>query len=349
MRIGFASFLRPYLLCMLGASLGLLGLSPGQADEPAFRGKIVLFGVQREGDMRTSLMMMNRDGSGLETLFTVEDDRRSITGGRVAPDSRSIAFTVFDAKTHKGEVWIRDSQGGRRKVADDATVRAWSPDGTKLACVNGRLGEWKSFVLDLPTGKTSPLSIPDVNMVDDWSPIGDELAIMLGRPDRLFKHPEKGDYALRQIGLMKESGGDQRLVPTDPAVDYLWPRFSPDGKRVTHYQREYTTGEPVSFSMIRDCDGGRAVAALTYSRLDEDVHKKPQGRPYWEQEGAGCWSEDGKTVAWLVDNQKSINHDAAQTKLRYVVVFTTMKGEIEGRVDLRKLGLVFVAEMDWGR
>ena len=342
------------LACLVISCLSIANI---RGDEPrdrgaefAFRGKIVFFGVQRKGDLRSkSIVAINPDGSGLETHYTISDEGRSIDSGRVSPDARNIAFTIFDQTTMKGQVWLQGSKGDRRKVLDDGMVRSWSPDGTKLACIGGQLGKWKSFVFDLATKEARPLLIPEVDHVDDWSPDGKYLSVMLGRPDKTINLRKSDYYPLRQIELIKPGGDGRQVLTSNPAVDNLWARFSPDGKRVAHYQREYRDGQPLESSMIRDCDGSNALVVLAYSRLDEDFRPRPEGRPIWEPDAAGCWSPDGKTVAWLVSNTKSLKGDPArEEKLRFALIFTSSTGGVERTIDLKALGLASCyVEIDW--
>ena len=345
------SVARRFLLGALVASSSLSAISPSHADEPTFRGKLVLFGVSRPEEPSAAIVAMNKDGSGLETLVTLTEPGRSIVTGRISPDARSLAFTIFDQNLKKSEVWVRDANGERRKVCDDGVVRAWSPDGTELACIGGRYGKWKSFVLNVATKDIRPLPIPEEDMVDDWSAGGGEFAIMLGRPDKQIVHPTKGNYPLRQIGLMTPSGREIRLLMDEPEIDHLGPRFSLDGTRVAHYSRVHRDGEPIESSVIRDRDGRNPVTLLSYDRLDEEFHAKPSGRQSWGPGAAACWSSDGKTLAWLVSNSKSseVSDRAGSNKMRFGVVLTSTKGDVQGWIDLKKLGVEFVMEMDWGR
>ena len=124
---------RRRLLALL-PGLVILGVSVAdtRGDEPRdrrgeapFRGKIVFFGAQLKGDLDASrIMAIDPDGTGLETLFTTSEKGRSINTGRIAPDARSVAFTILDYRTRKGEVWLLGSKGERRKVLDDGIAMA---------------------------------------------------------------------------------------------------------------------------------------------------------------------------------------------------------------------------------
>jgi hypothetical protein len=321
----------------------------GRENEVVVRGKIVLFGVQLEKNKGSSIVTVNPDGTGLETLYTISENQGVILTGRVSPDARSFAFTVIDQSAMKNQVWLMGTNGERRKVLDDGLVRAWSPDGNKLACIGGEYGKWKSFVLDLATKETQPLSIPEVDHVDDWSPDGKYFSVMLGRPEKHAILRGSESYPLRQVGLLPTRGDGRQTITSSPAFDNLWVRFSPDGTRVSSYQREYQNDRPHELSMVRNRDGSNALVILNYDRLDGNLRKHPDGPSYWNPEAAACWSPDGKTLACLVSNEKlRAAHPEREEKSRFALIFASSTGRIERLVDLKAMGLASKpAEVDW--
>ena len=255
-------------------------------------------------------------------------------------------------------MWLQGSKGERRKVLDNAIIMGWSPDASKLACIGGTFGKWKNFVFDIKTGQTRTLPLPDFDHVCDWSADGKYLSVMSGRPDKTFKHPKFGDYPLRQIELIETDSDVRRPMTINPSLDNLWARFSPDGTKVAHYQREHRDGQILERSMIGDRDGSSTLVALSYNRLDENFHPKLEDRLFWDQEGPACWSPDGKVVAWLVSNSKSLSptegrerlSDVEQRKqLKNFIVFTSSNGEIGKFIDLNALGLAYPGEIDWSK
>jgi hypothetical protein len=321
----------------------------GQEREVVVRGKIVLFGVPFEKHKANSIVAVNPDGADLESLYTIPENQGLIATGRVSPDARSLAFTVFDRSTMKNQVWLMGMNGERRKVLDDGLVRAWSPDGNKLACIAGQYGKWKSFVLDLTTKETQPLPIPEDERVDDWSPDGKYFSVMLGRLEKTVLLRGSESYPLRQIGLLETRVDGQQTITSNPSTDNLWTRFSPDGKQVSHYQREYRNDRPHESLMVRNRDGSNASVILDYGRLDEDLRLRPDGPIYWNSEAAACWSSGGKTLACLVSNAKSRDsHPERKEKSRFALVFVSSTGEIERSIDLKALGLAsYPIEFDW--
>ncbi len=346
--------LLPGLAILIAAAADSRGDEPrGRGGEAAFRGKIVLFGAQRKDEADTSgILALNPDGTGLETLYTCSEKGRSIVTGRVSPDARSIAFTIFDDKTRKGEVWLLEGpKGPPRKILDDGLVMAWSPDGKRLACIRGQLGAWKSFVFDLSTKEVRPLAVASEDHVYDWSPDGESLCVMLDRPGTTFEHPRLGSYPLRQIGLIPAAGGEPKLLTPDATLDNLWARFSPDGARVAHDQRRHRGGVVLESAVITGRDGVKALEILDYSRLDEGFRTRPEARAFWNQEGPACWSPDGKTTALLVSNDKSLSEKGALRlkQFRYVLVFTASGGGVASTTDLKALGIENPGEIDWGK
>lgn len=319
--------------------------------EVTFRGKIVLVGVQLKGNEGSSIATVNPDGTGLKTLYTFSEKGVAIVSGRVSPDARSVAMTVVGRGTNEDQVWLLGPKGECRKILDGGFVMAWSPDGKQLACIGGRYGKWKSFILDIATKETRPIRVPDKDHVNDWSPDGGYFAVMLGRPDKTVILRGSETYPVRQVGMLRASGDKEQATSSDIAADNLWVRFSPDGKRISHYQREYRNDLPHELSMVRDRDGGRVSVVLDYDRLDENFRLRPAGTPIWNPEAPGCWSPDGKTIAWLVSNDKLRSVPSKRgEKSKFALLFTDSTGGIERSVDLEALGLVsYPAEVDWGR
>src|SRR4051794_34495511 len=108
------------------ASLAAQGADQGGAY--SFRGGIVLFGCRRPDASGSGILAIARDGTGMETILrpTV---RAWVVGGRIAPDGRRLGYSVIPKGRKRAEVWLLGMDGQRRKVSDDGTIVAWSPDG----------------------------------------------------------------------------------------------------------------------------------------------------------------------------------------------------------------------------
>ena len=308
--------------------------TPGRAID-SFRGKIVLMGSGDYDSLtRFRIEVINPDGTGLETVVTLNEDEYPVTG-RVAPDGRRLALSLHHGRTDLAELWLVEASGIRSKVLDNAVVAAWSPDGNRLACFRGKMGEWESFLVEIKTGQTQRLPIPRADLVEDWSPDGATLAVMAGNPGKTFQHPTKGSYALRQLYLMKPDGTARQDLTTGAMLDSIWARFAPDGKQLVYQQRRHQAGRVLHFAVVQDRDGSRTRDLVQFNELLKGNQEfRPHGHP--------CWSPDGTSVAWLVPRRKVQSGD---TRMELILI-SVPTGRVD-RIDLHEKGIRWVQAIDW--
>jgi RNA polymerase sigma factor (sigma-70 family) len=308
--------------------------TPGRAID-SFRGKIVLMG---SGDYESLTLfrieVIHPDGTGLETVVTLNEEEYPVTG-RVAPDGRRIALSLHRGRTDLAELWLVEAGGIRSKVLDNAVVAAWSPDGNRLACFRGQMGEWESFFVDLTTAQTQRLPISRADLVEDWSSDGATLAVMAGNPGKTFQHPTKGNYPLRQVYLMKPDGTARQDLTTGAMLDSIWARFSPDGKQLVYQQRRHQDGRVLHFAVVQNRDGSGTRDLVQFNELlKSNKEFRPHGHP--------CWSPDGTSVAWLVPRRKVQSGD---TRMELIII-SVPTGRVD-RIDLHEKGIRWVQAIDW--
>ena len=266
---------------------GLAG-PPLRKPSGSFKGKIILFGTRRENRPETlGIEAMNPDGSGLETILILSRDERMFSA-RESPDGTRLAFDLLrgHGQAAHAEVWVLTADYHRRKIADDGYVVAWSPDGTRLAThrSNSMGREIENFILDVETGKASPLPLPKTDVVWDWSPDGQLLAVMAGNARKVFEHPTKGTYPLRQIYLSKPDGSGRELVTTGPMLASIAACFSPDGTRLAYQERRHHEGRVLHFGVVQDLPHRKPKDLVEFTKLYEGKMDAaptacPAGRP----------------------------------------------------------------------
>jgi len=319
--------------------------------EPAgkFRGKLVLFGVQKADpanpqlfEAHQSIVAMNPDGTKIETVFTTPP-QKLIPAGRIAPDGSRLAFNLQAPDSKQWELWLLDKSGQARKLADDTEVKTWSPDGKKLLCCrskdNGKHNkDWTSFFLDLDKLMEEPLPLPRTDWAEDWSPDGKWLSVT-SYPDKHLDRPS-GPYPLRQVYLLGLDGKKGPKLSTDPMHDDLWPRFAPNGQHLAFGQRRHENGKIFYSLMVAGSDGRGAKELVSLNKLAE-------GRDYDDMRGNGppCWSPDGKTIALLANGGKG--YGTPQMKLTTELIFASPEQGFLRRVVLDDLGIRFAGKVDW--
>ena len=334
---GFAAF----------SSLTVQAASEDNAD--SFRGKIILFGVQRPKEAISGILAMDSDGTGQETVLEPTEGAW-VVGGRVAPNGQRIAYGLIPKGSRQSEVWLLGKDGRRRKVADDGMVVAWSPDGAKLLCYRGKRDDFKSFLLDVTTQGEEQLDLPKADYPEDLSPDGRLMAVVDGNAGHVFKHPDttKGTYPLRKIYLLEMGTRRTRQVMPGPMQDTIGARFSPDGSMIAYTQRRYRDRQPDTLehsTMVMRSDGASPQEVVGYEAL-----KREGDYESFRFAASPCWSPDGKSVLTLADKTKwELTGRADMEKVHkwtFELVFGSPERSLERRLDLENKGIVSVNSID---
>jgi len=97
------------------------------SDAPSFRGKLVLFGAQRvpQKSGTVEILLMNPDGSGVESHLKLDDDVARMTG-RISPDGRRLAFGTISGDGKRSETWILEVDGTEVIRSRSSAVTSWT-------------------------------------------------------------------------------------------------------------------------------------------------------------------------------------------------------------------------------
>lgn len=104
----------------------------------------------------------------------------------ISPDGQRIVFArVKGDSEHTLGLWTASANGSNlRRIVADGTLPLWSPDGSTIAYV-AKPPTWSTVRLVSPEGGKSRTLISGVWAVYGWSPDGKQLAVELGRGQRL--------------------------------------------------------------------------------------------------------------------------------------------------------------------
>jgi TolB protein len=135
-------------------------------------------------------------------------------------DDTLIAYHGCNERGDQCSVWIMQPGGSSpARLTTDAsdTAPAWSPDGSQVAFVSARSGNWELYLVEVATGVETRLTDhPAVDLSPTWSPDGKSLAFLSDR---------EGAWAvyILEIG----SGQVQKVIATGDAYpDPLSERLS---------------------------------------------------------------------------------------------------------------------------
>jgi len=295
--------------------------------------------------------------------FSVHDllamDR--ISGPRVSPDGRSVAFTVratdLEANTGRYDLWIASiSAGGARRLtgheASDTQPR-WAPDGRSLYFVSTRTGSGQVFRLGLDGGEPqlvtrTPLGVDALEVAPGGRHLLFAMPVLPGRTpsetaaqqaepsrrkasgrlyDRLFvRHWDAWADGMRNhlFSLELASG---KLVDLQPAMDADTPSRPFGGSE------EYTVSPDGRSVVFAARDVGREEAWSTNLDLyavpidGSRAPTKLTTNPATDTQPR--FSPDGSTLAYLAMSRPGFESD------RYRVVLRDWATGRERTIDLR--------------
>jgi dipeptidyl aminopeptidase/acylaminoacyl peptidase len=213
---------------------------------------------------RTSLWIVNADGSALRALTTGDADYDS---PRWSPDGRRLLYVSNAGGS--SQIWVRWMDTGQEAELTHLTQSprgiSWSPDG-----------RWIAFVAFVPHADEPMITMPAKPQGADWGPAWRVI-------DKLHYRQDEVGYlkdGYTHVFIVPAAGGAARQV-TDGAFNDGGPEWSPDGKallfssnRHDDWQYEPNNSEVYEVGLQ---DG--AVHALTDRKgPDHDPAVSPDGR-----------------------------------------------------------------------
>ena len=210
-------------------------------------------------------------------VFRVSDPQYD-TDPAWSPDGRLVAFSRFardpgEYSNNEADIYITNAEGQHRRNftrysgEDLSWSPAWSPDGTKLAYVSGRLSS-SLLVAGVDEGRNNALVVPPLYWQIDrpsWSSDGQELLYGV--------RPPQEPPSVYVVGA--DGSNNAKLV--DSASDPVW---SPDGKQIA-YVGHGADGSPVNVT-VAGADGANP-RILTGNAI----------------QGSLAWSPDGQWIAYV--------------------------------------------------
>lgn len=197
---------------------------------------------------------------------------------RWSPDGRSLAFLRDAGGDERFQVWLmrRDGKRLRQLTAETSAAHreiAWSPDGTRIACVSN-LGGKRYRVEVIEVGSGARTALCDGTFGDStpaWSPDGRWIA---------FSSRRESVRTNADLYLVPSAGGAAIRLETRGGVDgdALEPHWSPDGRSIA-----YTTSIRGRYEIALAHLDGTAVARTEI--LTNSIHDSTS--PAWRPDGRG--------------------------------------------------------------
>ena len=127
-----------------------------------------------------------------------------------------------------GRIYLMDDDGANplRLTYNDSSDYApvWSPDGSRIAFVSKRDGNWEIYVMNADGTESERLTHEDAtDFAPAWSPDGKLIA---------FESYRDGDM---EIYVMAADGSDQTNLTQFPRGSDHGPTWAPDGEHIAYY------------------------------------------------------------------------------------------------------------------
>lgn len=237
------------------------------------------------------LVLIAPDGKNETRVATDEPLHAFSNNARLSPDGKRLALLPVSKVKNRlvTSLHVRglDEKAPVTDLGVDATMIAWSADGTEIACtqIKGKENDASAyqvthFIVNVGTKKTTALDIPTDHLLTDWSRDGKYFLTM---------SVTKDDPFFIQLHRWSRDGKEHKTLAGTKRELALHGQFSPDGSRVLHFW----CPRPEDGTVLEDSTLRLRVLDLATGKAE------PVAGPSERAEIRGfCWSPDGKRIAY---------------------------------------------------
>jgi tetratricopeptide (TPR) repeat protein len=143
-------------------------------------GTQMVFASNKHGDRKWRIYAISPNdvrGEGEEWIYGDRPDW--------SRDGNRIAYHGCDQRGDNCGIWVIKPGGfspSRLTTNANDTAPVWSPDGSRLAFISTRAGNWELYLADVATGRETRLTDnPAADVAPAWSPDGKQLAFLSNR------------------------------------------------------------------------------------------------------------------------------------------------------------------------
>ena len=254
-----------------------------------------------------------RCGSIAALVFGVLWVLAQSAAAQVASVNGKIAYVQCGSSTHpffstQCDIWVMNPDGtGQTNVTNTSGLNemnpAWSPDGTKIAYIEGWNGVNYLKVVDLGidgTGRTITTITPEFSyqFSPTWSPGGTRIAVVRQLPGQVMS------IQFDIIVVNVDGSGEINITNSD--FDELDPAWSPDGSKIAFAGVRFeqypdpisgapTTGAQWEIVTVNPDGSGEQILSAGGSNTDR--------ANYLEEDRSPAWSPDSSKIVFMSQAQ----------------------------------------------
>jgi TolB protein len=166
-----------------------------------------LIAFSNNSDNIMSLYLMNRDGSGIHTIYTGGGERPSWS-----PDGSQLSFY----NGYEGKIFVIDANGGNPhpiiSTTHNCASTSWSPNGKNIAICQGD-PERQIFMIDVSGGNLQQVTTSGDNAAPNFSPDGNWIGFLC--------KPDSQSTKAGEICIIRTDGTDRRTLTHNSLLDWL--------------------------------------------------------------------------------------------------------------------------------
>ena len=212
------------------------------------------------------VLQTGRQGSS-ELLATVELHGQT----RLSSRPKVVFGSARNGKNH--DIYAMDLDGSNQTRLTTSSAYddepKWSPDGTRIAFMSDRDGNFEIYSMNADGSNQSRLTNnPAADGFPAWSPDGTKIAFVSGD----LRNP-----ASFEIYVMNANGSNRTRLTNDSFIDGV-PAWSPDGTKIVFMSGATNVFNPNSFEIfVMDANGGNRTQLTNNTVVDGQPSFSPDG------------------------------------------------------------------------
>lgn len=310
-------------------------------------------------DKNSELHVMDLDGRNQKKLATIKTTEYGALP-KFSPDRQHIAYISWDPKRYGvHEIYLVRTDGtSHTRVTKNTDMErdiGFSPDSRKILYSFTTATESPYDIGLVSTDGTGTINLTKGQLGDylypTFSPDGKRIAYAKHSFDRVFREPNESLAGSEPtdfygIATINTDGDEPKGLVKQRSGLYHQPAYSPNGRRVTFVEKEFTQGKTMFSLYSVNVDGSdlkrlfNSPFTITSPKYSPDSQHitftidKENQHPTQYSPSLYIMRADGKNLLRLIKDAKSNQSDAVFTPDSQKIVFESWINEDDSRSDI---------------